>query len=180
MSVESILRCRAASYMRTSTVVMTEQEYQNFLTQVIDFNYPNLRNSPYLNINSEDEIEIAENNKLLRQNRNLWMYLTFKTSLSSLVKVPDIFDPYEWWLTTPVGPKSCSRDIGDVRDLLINWIKVYRYRKENQPVLTVNKGDEWDGDVERAIIEFQKQYQDFLIPTGYADCETIRRLRMQE
>lgn len=154
MSIETILRCRAASYMRTSTVVMSEQEYRNFLTNTINHNYPNLR----------------------KFNFELWRYLTFVPDSD----LPELTDPYEWWLTTPVGPKSCSRDIGDVRELLREWVDNVRLRKEGDRILKVGKGDEWDTDIEIAVLELQRYYPDILVPTGYVDCETIRRLRMQE
>ena len=75
--------------------------------------------------------------------------------------VPEGFDPYEWWLTTPVGPESCSRDIGDIRE---TWL--------------LSKGDEWGEDIEAFLIEFQRTWGTPLQVTGYACAETLRRGRL--
>ena len=133
MSRELILKSRAATYLNTSVVVMTDEEYRQYLRNVIDFNYPNLHT----------------------HNPQVYAALIFNAP------VPEGFDPYEWWLTTPVGPESCSRDIGDIRE---TWL--------------LSKGDEWGEDIEAFLIEFQRTWGTPLQVTGYACAETLRRGRL--
>lgn len=136
MSRDLILRSRAAKYLNTSIVVMTDNEYHGYLTHLINFNYPNLANS--------------------KETVPLYNYLTFQSD-----KLPENIDPYEWWLGVPTGPQSCSRDIGEVRELF-----------------GVSKGDEWDTQLEEKIKEYQEGLVAYLLPTGYVCAETLRRKRM--
>lgn len=129
-----ILKSRAALYLNTSVVVMTQSEYEQYLTNLIDFNYPNLKYN----------------------DNELYRFLTFQDR-----NIPDNIDLYEWWLSVPIGPQSCSRDIGDVRELFGS-----------------GKGDEWELDLENLIIEYQKNLSAYLRPTGYVCAETIKRKRM--
>lgn len=186
-----IIRSRAATYLNTSIVAMTDDEYHNYLKQVIDFNYPNLLywytlyqrgldagyqpNTPemaaWLAIEvteylKEHDIllDIESSQRYLAQLPD-WLYkiYTFYKYLTFMdTTAQPITDPYEWWLCTPTGPESCSRDLGDLRY-----------------TLNIGKGDEWDTDLEIAITLFQLEQQPYIpLPTGYACAETQRRLRL--
>lgn len=146
---ELILRCRAASYLNTSIVVMSNKEYQTYLTNLINFHYPNLRNP-------EKFLDFGIKSSIIEQIRGLYKWLTFQD-----LNVPDTVDLYEWWLTTPVGPQSCSRDIGDARQMFV-----------------VGKGDEWSDDLALEVLKYQIQNSAYILPTGYICAETLRRKRM--
>ena len=130
---QTILKSRAASYLNTSMVVLPEEEYQRYLVHVIDYHYP----------------------KLQITNPAVYAALTFQGA------VPLGLDPLEWWLTVPVGPESCSRDIGDVRAI---W--------------SIGRGDEWGYDVESYLLAYQQTWGLPHQVTGYACAETIRRGRL--
>lgn len=149
MSKDLILRSRAAKYLNTSIVVMTEAEYKQYLINVINFNYPRLKdNLPEL----YKHLTFDENK---RDVPNVHQYT------QTIEKSDENLDLYEWWLTTPTGPRSCSRDIGEVRGMF-----------------SVGKGDEWDKNLEEAIITYQEKFPEYLKPTGYVCAETLRRKRM--
>lgn len=178
MSRELILKSRAATYFNTSIVVLTEQEYQAYLTNLIDFNYPRLRDLSYEKykngVSSIKELDIVD---------KLYGWLTFKKTIPNskdpsqvfeIPEKPDSIDLFEWWLLTPTGPQSCSRDIGEVREFFYHWST---YGKIH---VSVGKGDEWEDDVEQAVLEFQKTMPLILMPTGYVCAETLRRMRLSE
>lgn len=147
---ELLLRAQAATKLRTSIVALTQSEFETYCTQLIKKNYPRLGN--YC-------IEALK-------------YLQYKSNI-----LPDYFDPYEWWFGVVIGPNSCTRDIGDLRENLYQWYQSHNtVRIENS--LTITLGDEWDYDLEYAILAFQRYYPKYLLPTGYGDNETLRRLRM--
>ena len=77
----------------------------------------------------------------------------------------DLLSLYEWWLGTPTGPESCSRDVGEIRNIFASTL--------------VGKGDEWEIDIELAIMKYQVTKSTFIAtPTGYGCTETLRRLRL--
>lgn len=153
MVLDYILRARAAATMRTSTVAMTEGEFYMYCANVIEYNYPKLRDINY----------------------DVWAYLNH---IPDYVADPKL-DPYEWWLATPIGPQSCSRDIADLRSALISWYTRHQEYRSNNGI-SVGLGDEWDNTLEHAIKTYQQFYPLYLVPTGYADMETLRRLRLVE
>lgn len=152
--LDLILRAKAATKLRTSTVALTEGEFRQYCYNVLSYNYPRLA-----------DLNLA-----------VWSYLNM---YSGHEEKPDLLDPYEWWLGTPVGPRACSRDIADLRAALRDWYNNHLdYGRRNDVVVSL--GDEWDDTMELAIIRYQQHYPLYLLPTGYADMETLRRLRLRE
>lgn len=145
-----LLRAQAAMKLRTSIVALTQSEFETYCIQLIKRNYPRLGNY------------CIEGLK----------YLKFQSN-----ELPDHFEPYEWWFGVPIGPTSCTRDIGDLRQNLYTWYQTHNKIKEDNS-LSITLGDEWDYQLEYAILAFQKRYPEYLLPTGYGDNETLRRLRM--
>lgn len=196
MSRDLILRSRAAKYLNTSIVVLTEQEYQKYLSNLIDFNYPRLRTVYHLSMGSPNTqayknfvasslTAVQRNNdyrEFLRKTipqateaekqtftkkaiiqamkaiATLYAMLTFKSLQGG---TPLEADLYEWWLLTPTGPESCSRDVGEVRNLF-----------------EIGKGDEWDEAITASVFAYQLSLPHQLLPTGYVCAETLRRRRM--
>lgn len=187
---ELILRSRAATYLETSIVAMTDAEYHMFLKQIIDFNYPRL--SFWFTLYQEaldagylPDTELMLNylqsqiQKYLQSNNisipvddyvvpfSKWIAKIHQFYQAITFQISDIASDwmdfvYEWWFCTPVGPQSCSRGIGDLISML-----------------GLGRGDEWDVTTEIAIFTFQLSQKNYiLLPTGYADAETIRRLRL--
>lgn len=176
---EKILRSRAAEYIGTSMVAMTDVEYQSYLKELIDYNYPHFALwstlfdttpsrelvekiqeilSPYITYENEATVNsyITALRKGLESLSNLYKQLTLVTSDDGS------FDLYEWWLLTPTGPKSCSRDIGSLRTQM-----------------SAGRGDEWEWDIEIAVYNYQALNSTTIpIATGYACAETLRRLRL--
>lgn len=182
MSKDLILRSRAATYLNTSIVVLTEQEYQAYLTSLIDFNYPRLRKSFYERHENKGEITITNIEELNILDK-LYCWLTFVKTIPSrndssqvfeVPEKPDSVDLFEWWLLTPTGPQSCSRDIGEVREFFYHWSTYGKLQ------VSVGKGDEWEDDIEQAVLNFQKTMPLILMPTGYVCAETLRRMRLSE
>jgi len=130
MTLEIILRSKASTYFNTSITVLTDDLLLQYMKNFINSNYPNLSANPLL-----------------------YEQLCQLTSLDNI-------DLYQWWFGTPIGPNSCSRDIGDLRALL-----------------SAGKGDEWSNDLEEAVRDFQIASLNIPV-TGYACNETIRRLRL--
>lgn len=151
--LDFILRAKAATKLRTSTVALTEGEFRQYCYNVLMYNYPKLRDLNYA----------------------AWAYLNWYEGYDK----PEFLDPYEWWLATPIGPTSCSRDLADLRTALRTWYANHQdYGRRNS--ISVSLGDEWDLDVEQALFRYQQYYPLYLLPTGYADRETLRRLRLIE
>lgn len=200
MSRELTLRARAATYLNTSIVVMTELEFHNYLRDVIAFQYPHLKlwydaeeqaqeavthGEQYRDALTEAATQVLDiimplpdmaaanvvDNIGKIKGRILQDCVTFVPLVHRLYEVltfirdiPDDLDPYEWWLCTPTGPESCSRDVGDIRTQLPS-----------------SKGDEWDSGLELQILQYQlDRFPHIAVPTGYACAETIRRLRITE
>lgn len=150
--LDFMLRAKAATKLRTSVIALTENEYNAYRVNVINHFYP----------------------KLPVHNPTLYAFLTFSTDAGS-----SLTEPYEWWMATVLGPEACSRDIADLIDSLDYWYSSHReYATRNGVKLC--KGDEWTDELENAIFRYQQFYPLFLEPTGYADAETVRRLRLNE
>ena len=91
-------------------------------------------------------------------NESLYNALTFVTE-------PDmkLIYNYQWWLGFVTGPQSCTRDIAYINSLLD---------------LPIN--EEWSGELEVTLIEYQKSEPKIEEVTGYACAETYKRLRLQK
>lgn len=146
MNLPLCLELRICNYLQVSISVLTDNQRLAFLRNIIETSYPKL------------ETNATE----------LFEYL-YNADLSS--HPPDLTDPLEWWLGSPVGPKSNSRDISDLRKLL----KKEAYESN----IVLYEGDVWDTDLELALLAYQNRYPLYLYPTGYGDNETIRRLRIK-
>lgn len=178
--LDTMLRAKAATYLGTSIVALTDAEYHQYLTNTIDFRYPNLKvwstiadEVPSSDTDGRKEaislaIQTMDTQLANAQDvinvlvANLDKLNTLYKQLSFQVPVEDYEPLFEWWLGVPTGPQSCSRDVGDLRGMF-----------------TVGKGDEWEYDLESAILLFQNAQSDYIpLITGYACAETLRRLRL--
>ena len=138
MMLDLILKSKASMYLGTSNTVLTPEQLLQYKRSVIKYNYPNLHNT------------------------NPALYLQLTTPLEQLDGfTEEPIECYQWWFATPFGPRSCSRDIGDVRVML-----------------NAGRGDDWDDDLEQAIIDYQQQFLGVVPVTGYVCTETLRRLRL--
>lgn len=197
--LDVILRARAATYLDTSMVVLTEPEFQQYLVNVINFRYPSLKVwSDIYKATQElpaDEQKAAQSN-LITSHIETHFPGTPSATVTSLIKVlvergaiedintfydlltdnpqPDSEDLlYEWWLGVPTGPESCSRDIGDARTFNMD----VEDSEINLPIRS--KGDEWDINLETKILVYQSSKAKLgILPTGYICTETLRRLRL--
>lgn len=138
MMLDLILKSRASMYLGTSNTVLTPEQLLNYKRSVIKYNYPNLEvTNPALYVQLTTPVEQLDNYSV------------------------EPIEWYQWWFETPIGPRSCSRDIGDVR-LMLN----------------AGKGDDWNDYLENAIIEYQRTFLGVVPITGYVCTETLRRLRL--
>lgn len=152
MSIPLILRTRACMYLDTSLVALSDDDFIQFMTSGIDYRYP----------------------KLMSTCSELYLHLVYQSS-----NFPDLAEPDEWWLGVPIGPTACSRDISDLRDQLRNWFESHG-KYHGMSDIRIAQGDEWDDDLEVGLLNYQAANPLYLLPTGYGDCETLRRLRMEE
>lgn len=152
--LDFMVRAKAATKLRTSTVALTDGELRSYKQSVLDYYYPELKITNY----------------------PVYAYLA---DIGGYGNPDDRLNPYEWWLNTPLGPKSCNRDIADLRSSLREWYAQHQeYGRLNRVMVT--EGDEWDEDLGRGLLIYQKFYPVLLMVTGYADAETLRRLRLNE
>lgn len=110
-----LLRIRAANFWHESLVTLSESQLYSYCTQMIDFQYPNLK----------------------KNNEDLYRHLAFELGTAVL---EDIYY-YQWWLCFVIGPRSCNRDISylcSLLDISVNeeWSSgleetVLQYQKEN-------------------------------------------------
>lgn len=99
------------------------------------------------------------------QSTNLELYrrLTFQDPEISIETALVTMYNYQWWLGFVIGPNSCTRDIAYANELL-----------------NLTPNEEWSAELEGAIHTFQIKNRYIEEVTGYACCETIKRLRLLE
>ena len=96
---------------------------------------------------------------LHNNNEELYKILTFDDSVET--NMGDIYN-YQWWLAYVVGPNSCMRDITYFCQLL-----------------GIRVTEDWYGELEQTIIEYQTTHTLIEYVTGYGCAETLKRLRLE-
>lgn len=100
---------------------------------------------------------------LQQNNTNLYMTLTFRDDTKSMKDLLKVIYNYQWWLGFAIGPNSCTRDIAYANELL-----------------ELPTNEEWSDELELTLIKFQAKNKYIEEVTGYACCETFKRLRLLE
>lgn len=99
---------------------------------------------------------------LKQNNPDLYAVLTIQ-EIDKLDELLEVIYNYQWWLGFVIGPNGCTRDIAYVNELL-----------------ELPTNEEWSPELEQELLRFQSNNRYIEEVTGYACCETLKRLRLIE
>ena len=100
---------------------------------------------------------------LKNNNYDLYMKLSFQNEDYQFDDLLHEIYNYQWWLGFAIGPNGCTRDIAYINILL-----------------GLPTNEEWSEGLERTLLEYQSKNKYIEEVTGYACCETFKRLRLLE